>query len=117
MNILRNTKVKIFLTVLLVYLFYIAPGYLRSNTTRYIDLTKAIVDDKTFNIDETVYGSFSSFCKENGLSMSKQIELFMRSWMEKEPKIKEDYLKRLKMIQRQKSIRIGTIKELKKRYS
>jgi hypothetical protein len=72
---------------------------------------------KTFNVNETVYGSFSSFCKENGLSMSKQIELFMKSWIEKEPKIKKDYLKRLKMIQKQKSIRIGTINDLKKRYT
>ena len=51
MNFFRNTKVKIFLTVFLVYLFYIAPDYITANTNRYIDLTKAIVDDKTFNID------------------------------------------------------------------
>jgi antitoxin component of RelBE/YafQ-DinJ toxin-antitoxin module len=72
---------------------------------------------KTFNVDEAVYGSFSGFCKENGLSMSKQIEMFMRSWIEKEPRIREDYLKRLEMIRKQKSIRVGTINALRKRYS
>lgn len=47
-----NIKSKIFLTVFLVYLFYIAPGYLSANTYRYLDLTKAIVDDHTFAIDK-----------------------------------------------------------------
>src|SRR3989338_228085 len=45
-------KFKIFLTVLLVYLFYIAPEYLTANTTRYIILTKSIVEDKVFYIDK-----------------------------------------------------------------
>ena len=52
MQILRNTKVKIFLTVLLVYLFYIAPGYVTAGTNRYIILTKSIVEDRTFVIDK-----------------------------------------------------------------
>ena len=56
MRALRSNKVKIFLTVLLVYSFYIAPDYITATTNRYIDLTKAIVDDKTFNIDK-YYGN------------------------------------------------------------
>lgn len=52
MEALRNNKVKIFLTVFLVYLFYIAPDYITSGTNRYIDLTKAVVDDRTFAIDK-----------------------------------------------------------------
>lgn len=52
LNLFKNVKFKIFLTVFLVYLFYIAPGYITANTNRYIDLTKSIVDDATFNIDK-----------------------------------------------------------------
>ena len=32
---------------------------------------------KTFNLDEETYRKFSEFCRENGISMSKQINLFM----------------------------------------
>ena len=35
-----------------MYLFYIAPEYLTANTTRYIILTKSIVEDKVFYIDK-----------------------------------------------------------------
>lgn len=51
MKALRNNKVKIFLTVLLVYLFYISPAYLTANTNRYIALAKVVIDEKTFTID------------------------------------------------------------------
>lgn len=37
---------------------------------------------KTFNINEEVYKKFSKFCKEKGISMSKQIENFMRKHVE-----------------------------------
>ena len=36
---------------------------------------------KTFNLDEKVYAEFSEFCKENGLSMSKQVNLFIQAQM------------------------------------
>lgn len=49
---MRNNKTKIFLTVLLVYLFYIAPSYVTAGTNRYIALTKSVVEDKIFNIDK-----------------------------------------------------------------
>ena len=32
---------------------------------------------KTFNVDEKVYERFIQFCRDNGISMSKQIEMFM----------------------------------------
>jgi len=54
MQIIRKNKIKIFFTVLVVYLFYLAPGYLSSNVTRNIDLAKAMVDDRTFAIDKYV---------------------------------------------------------------
>ena len=33
---------------------------------------------KTFNVDEGVYKSYSKHCKKKGISMSKQIENFIR---------------------------------------
>ena len=33
---------------------------------------------KTFNIDEKTYKSYSKHCKKNGVSMSKQVENFIR---------------------------------------
>jgi len=47
---------------------------------------------KTFNIDADVYAEFSKHSKAKGMSMSKQIENFLRSEIEKITKIdsKED---------------------------
>ena len=33
---------------------------------------------KTFNLDKDVYGEFSRHCKNNGISMSKKIENFIK---------------------------------------
>ena len=44
-------KTKIFITVFLVYLFYAAPNFTSANTVRYFELTKSIVETKTFEID------------------------------------------------------------------
>jgi len=47
---------------------------------------------KTFNIDDGIYKSYSKNCKLKGISMSKQVENFLRSEMEKIVKVdsKED---------------------------
>ncbi len=37
---------------------------------------------KTFNVDEETYAKFSSYCKDMGLSMSKQIDMFMKAQIE-----------------------------------
>ena len=55
---------------------------------------------KTFNLNEEVYKKFSKFCKENGISMSKQIDLFIRSQMEDEPEIRPEYIKKLRNIEK-----------------
>ena len=55
---------------------------------------------KTFNVDEAAYKKFSSFCKENGINMSKQVETFMRWVVEDEPQAKEEFLKRLDKIRK-----------------
>jgi hypothetical protein len=72
---------------------------------------------KTFNLDEETYKKFSEFCKENGFSMSKQINFFIQSQMAEEPKVREEYLRKLDKISKGKFIKIGTIKDLKKKYS
>ena len=61
---------------------------------------------KSFNIQEDVYKIFSTFCKENGISMSKHIEFFMKSCIEEEPIAKKSYLKKLEKIRKGKFIRV-----------
>jgi antitoxin component of RelBE/YafQ-DinJ toxin-antitoxin module len=68
---------------------------------------------KTFNLDEGAYKKFSEYCKENGLSMSKQVNIFIKSQMETEPEVREEYLKKLEKIRRGKFIRFNSIEELR----
>lgn len=69
---------------------------------------------KTFNLEEEAYRKFSEFCKGHGLSMSKQINIFIQSQMEEEPKVKEEYLKKLELIQKGKYHRFTSVDELRK---
>ncbi|MCK5624367.1 hypothetical protein KAI04_00825 [Candidatus Pacearchaeota archaeon] len=55
---------------------------------------------KTFNLDEESYKQFSEFCKENGFSMSKQINFFIKTQIEEEPEVREEYLKKLDRIRK-----------------
>ena len=71
---------------------------------------------KTFNVNEDVYNKFSNFCKEFGISMSKQVEFFMRSIVEEEPEAKKEYLKKLDRIRKQKTIHIGSLEDFRRRY-
>ncbi len=71
---------------------------------------------KTFNLEEDVYDKFSNFCKENGVSMSKQINLFLKSQIEEKPQVREEYLKRLELISKGKFIKVGSIEDFGKRY-
>ena len=50
---------------------------------------------KTFNIDPDTYDEFSKFCKSIGVSMSKQVEMFMAAQVEEEPELLESYLQKL----------------------
>ena len=50
---------------------------------------------KTFNVEEESYSKYANFCKENGVSMSNQINTFIKSQVETRPKVREDYLKKL----------------------
>jgi len=69
---------------------------------------------KTFNVDQEIYSKFSKFCKEHGLSMSKQINIFIEAQMAEEPEVREEYLKKLnRIIKRDKFIEV---KDFSKRY-
>lgn len=61
---------------------------------------------KTFNVEENVYEKFLQFCKNNGISMSKQIEMFMKSRIEDKEEVREEYLQKLEEIRRGKFIRV-----------
>ena len=66
---------------------------------------------KTFSVGEEVYSKFSKFCKEHGINMSRQIELFMESMIEQEPEAKREYLEKLDKIRNGKFIKVSNFAE------
>jgi len=68
---------------------------------------------KTFNVQEEIYQKFSKFCKSRGISMSKQVELFMESQMEPEKDIKGSYHKKLNKIREGKYHKFNTVAQLR----
>ena len=66
---------------------------------------------KTFNIEEEVYNRFSRFCKEHGISMSKQVGLFMESILKEEPEAKKEYLEKLDRIRKGKFLKVNNFAE------
>ena len=62
---------------------------------------------KTFNLDEETYKKFSEFCKEHGLSMSNQVNIFIKAQLEEKPKVREEYLKKLERIRKGRFIRVN----------
>ena len=71
---------------------------------------------KTFNVEESVYEKYAQFCKENGISMSNQINTFIKAQIETEPEVREEYLKKLDKIRKGNFIKIGTHEDFMKRY-
>ena len=71
---------------------------------------------KSFNVEDETYRKFSEYCKESGISMSKQIDFFMKSVVEEEPEDKKQYIEKLNRIRKEKSIHIGGLETFKKRY-
>lgn len=63
---------------------------------------------KTFNIDESVYIQFSKICRETGMSMSKQVEMFMRSFADEEPRARAEYVRKLEKIRKGKFIKVAS---------
>lgn len=68
---------------------------------------------KTFNVNEATYAKFSNFCKGYGISMSRQIQLFMEAQVAEKPQARKEYLEKLERIRKGKFIRVGS---LAKRY-
>ncbi len=69
---------------------------------------------KSFNVSEQVYDKFSRQCKEQGVSMSKQVEFFMIAQIEEEPRVRDEYLKRLEKIRKGRYLRFKSMDELRK---
>ena len=63
---------------------------------------------KTFSINPETYSKFLQYCKENGISMSKQIEIFMKSRVEEREEVREEYLRKLEEIRRGKFIKVDS---------
>ncbi len=72
---------------------------------------------KTFNLEEETYKKFSEFCRQNGISMSKQIDIFIKAQIEEKPKVRAEYLQRLETIRKGKFIKVGGIEDFNKRYA
>jgi 3-hydroxyacyl-CoA dehydrogenase len=66
---------------------------------------------KTFNVQEAVYKKFSSFCKSHGISMSKQVQIFMESMVEEDPQVKKEYLEKLDRIRKGKFISVSSFSD------
>jgi hypothetical protein len=66
---------------------------------------------KTFNVEDLVYKKFSDFCKSHGISMSKQIQLFMKSFIAEEPEAKKEYLAKLNVIRNGRFLKINNFAE------
>ena len=61
---------------------------------------------KTFNLDDETYRRFSESCKENGLSMSKQIDIFIKAQIEENQEVRDEYLKKLESIRKGRFIKV-----------
>jgi len=61
---------------------------------------------KTFNINPEVYKKFSKICKESGISMSKQVEVFIKAQLEEQPKVRKEYLEKLERIRKGTFVRV-----------
>lgn len=64
---------------------------------------------KTFSVQEVVYDKFSRFCKSHGINMSKQIELFMKAFIENSPQTKQEYLDKLDRIRKGKFVKVNSL--------
>lgn len=72
---------------------------------------------KTFNVENESYNKFSEFCRENGLSMSSQINTFIKSQVETSAKVRAEYLLKLDNIRKGKFIKIASHSDFEKRYN
>ncbi len=71
---------------------------------------------KTFNLEENIYDKYAKFCKENGISMSNQINTFIKAQVEIKQEVREEYLKKLDSIRKGKFVKVGSYENFEKRY-
>ena len=81
---------------------------LNSINKSYLTLNNTKMVLKTFNVEESVYKKFSEFCKGHGVSMSKQVEMFINSFIDEDPKAKQEYLQKLDRIRSGKFIKVDS---------
>jgi hypothetical protein len=55
---------------------------------------------KTFNVSNDSYVQFSKSCKEAGLSMSKQVDMFIKSQISADPVVRKSYVAKLEAIRK-----------------
>lgn len=67
---------------------------------------------KTFNITEQVYKDFRAFCRENGLSMSRQVEIFMRAQIEEKEEVREEFMEKLERLRKGKFVKVKDLDEI-----
>jgi antitoxin component of RelBE/YafQ-DinJ toxin-antitoxin module len=53
---------------------------------------------KTFNVEQETYKDFSEFCKSHGISMSKQVQMFMQSVVDEKAKDRQEHSDKLERI-------------------
>ena len=66
---------------------------------------------KTFSVQEGIYKKFSDFCRSHGVTMSKQVELFMESVVEEDPRVREEYLEKLARIKKGRFVHVQNFAE------
>ena len=66
---------------------------------------------KTFSVQEVIYSKFHHFCKSHGVSMSKQVEMFMESMIETDPEAKKEYLEKLDRIRKGNFVSVNNFSE------
>ena len=66
---------------------------------------------KTFKVQEAVYNKFSGFCKQHGISRSKQVEMFMESMVDYDPEAKREYLEKLDRIRKGNFVSVSNFAE------
>ena len=71
---------------------------------------------KTFNIDEIVYKNYSKHCKNRGISMSKQIENFLKEEVGKITSLPNNKNKKFQKIEKISKNSCGLIEHHLKKY-
>jgi len=67
---------------------------------------------KTFNLDNETYRKFSDYCKKRGLSMSKQVDIFIKLQLAEKEEVREKYLRELDKIRKGSFIKVEDIDDI-----